>query len=396
MINGDILKNDKYELTDIELIHNGHILHRIKALDDFLGVNKDDIGGFIESDSNLSMYGSSWIYDDAKIFDDAKLGAVGNIYNNVQIFENAYVDGIDVEIHNNVHVYGKSRISGNAKILDNVHIYGNAKISENAIVSGNAKISENAIVSGNAKISGNAFIHGSIHIQYIENISGNVDIIKYPNRIKYVDNCNINSISFPYQNCTWNYIKALAEMSVNDLVSEYNDKQLSIVKVLSDWHDETDMPTLENILTHIFDLEDGNVRYEDSSIRYENIIKNDYLRYYLTIQEYLIRKYNSSYITLYRGTPLNNIQNTEADLNFSMSKLSNVTSWTSDRYIAESFGELDEGVLITAHIPIKSIFELDDLAHNLAIHDMGIEHQYIIMGNDFKIISLEYVINPED
>ena len=52
--------NKKYELTDETIKIDGHILHRIKALKDLTiipmscMVFKGDLGGFVESEENLS------------------------------------------------------------------------------------------------------------------------------------------------------------------------------------------------------------------------------------------------------------------------------------------------------------------------------------------------------
>jgi len=45
---------------------NDSILYRIRALKDFGDVKKGDIGGYIQSKSNLSQEGNVWIYDAAK------------------------------------------------------------------------------------------------------------------------------------------------------------------------------------------------------------------------------------------------------------------------------------------------------------------------------------------
>ena len=44
----------------------GRTLYRIRALRDFNDVKKGNIGGYIESESNLSQEGDCWVYDNAK------------------------------------------------------------------------------------------------------------------------------------------------------------------------------------------------------------------------------------------------------------------------------------------------------------------------------------------
>lgn len=61
------ISNQKYEITDIA--HEEYpFLHRIRALRDICGeICAGDIGGFVESESNLSAEPGdcAWIFDDA-------------------------------------------------------------------------------------------------------------------------------------------------------------------------------------------------------------------------------------------------------------------------------------------------------------------------------------------
>ena len=66
--------NDKYELTKETKVILGKTLHRIKALKSFGIVLKGELGGFIESASNLSVYdnagvsGNAWASGDAQVY----------------------------------------------------------------------------------------------------------------------------------------------------------------------------------------------------------------------------------------------------------------------------------------------------------------------------------------
>ena len=91
----------KYKLTTNTKEWAGVTLYQIEYLKSFAGVTKGDLGGWIESESNLSQDG------DAHVFDNA-------------------------------HVYGNARVSGNA------HVYGDAHVFDNAHVSGNAWVSAKA------------------------------------------------------------------------------------------------------------------------------------------------------------------------------------------------------------------------------------------------------------
>ena len=91
-------------------------LYRIKALKDFYDVKKGDIGGYIQSENNLSQLGDCWIYDNAKVYGNAVV--VGN----AKVCDYA-------RVHNNARVFGNAIIRDNAVVRGEVCIWGNAMIS---------------------------------------------------------------------------------------------------------------------------------------------------------------------------------------------------------------------------------------------------------------------------
>lgn len=52
---------------------NGHVLHRIRAVKDFGIVKFGRIGGWIESEANLSHEGWCFVNDEAKVFESARI-----------------------------------------------------------------------------------------------------------------------------------------------------------------------------------------------------------------------------------------------------------------------------------------------------------------------------------
>ena len=70
----------KYELTSETKIVFGHILYRIKALSSFGCVSAGDLGGFLESEKNLSQNGNAWVSGDAEVFGDAEVSEIGAIF----------------------------------------------------------------------------------------------------------------------------------------------------------------------------------------------------------------------------------------------------------------------------------------------------------------------------
>ena len=59
----------KYEILENDTIQvNGHKLLRIRALRNFWTVEKGQLGGYVESEENLSHNGNAWVFGDARVF----------------------------------------------------------------------------------------------------------------------------------------------------------------------------------------------------------------------------------------------------------------------------------------------------------------------------------------
>ena len=70
----------KYELTSETKIVFGHILYRIKALSSFGCVSAGDLGGFLESEKNLSQNGNAWVFGNAEVYGNAEVSKIGSIF----------------------------------------------------------------------------------------------------------------------------------------------------------------------------------------------------------------------------------------------------------------------------------------------------------------------------
>lgn len=172
---------NKYKLTDETIIINGHILHRIQALKDFNFVAKDDLGGFVESEKNLSHEGKCWIYDNAKVYGNASITKDAQIYDRAEIFDKAFITGL-VDVEGSAKIFGNAYLTNNVIVKGKAKIYDNAFISEFAIISNdacifeNATITENAIIKNSTKIYGDSIIGGRVIVRDTAKISGNVKI----------------------------------------------------------------------------------------------------------------------------------------------------------------------------------------------------------------------------
>ena len=61
----------KYELTSEYIEVFGRKLFRIKALIAFGSIEVGELGGYVETENNLSQSGNAWVYGDARVSDNA-------------------------------------------------------------------------------------------------------------------------------------------------------------------------------------------------------------------------------------------------------------------------------------------------------------------------------------
>ena len=72
----------KYEILKDEFIEfNDRKLYRIKALKDFRDVKKGTVGGYIESEQNLSQEGDAWVSGDARVSGNARVSGYARVLN---------------------------------------------------------------------------------------------------------------------------------------------------------------------------------------------------------------------------------------------------------------------------------------------------------------------------
>lgn len=83
---------EKYELLkDDTKIMLGRTLYRIKSVRDFGNVEKGDLGGYIESENNLSHYGNAWVCDNARVCGNARVSDNARVWGNAEVCGNAVI-----------------------------------------------------------------------------------------------------------------------------------------------------------------------------------------------------------------------------------------------------------------------------------------------------------------
>ena len=194
----------KYELTDDFICHNGRILYRIRALRDFSNVRAGDLGGYIQTEHNLSHEGNAWVDDYAKVYDKARVDdnalicCLAEVCDNVEIRGNAKISNYakvsgyavvygNAEVYNSAKVYDYARVSCDASVSTEAIVCGRAKIYDKAIISGYAKIHgeaevcEYAHVWGDAEVCGKAVVFGNAYIRGDAKVNGKADYIVFKN-----------------------------------------------------------------------------------------------------------------------------------------------------------------------------------------------------------------------
>ena len=156
------MEEKNYELTNIAKKINGHVVYRIKCINEFKCQDKvikvGQLGGFVESYDNLSD--NAWIDDDSVVYGDS-------------------------EVSGNAYVCGNSIVHGSALVFDEAYVCDDAEICENAWVFGRAYVSK-SLIFGSAKITGNVEIKRHVKIGGLCKIQDDVRFLvdkKYENGI---------------------------------------------------------------------------------------------------------------------------------------------------------------------------------------------------------------------
>ena len=82
----------KYELTTESKDYFGHKLFRIRALISFKFVAKGELGGFVESEKNVSHSGDAWVSGNACVSEDARVSGNAQVSGDAQVYGDAKIE----------------------------------------------------------------------------------------------------------------------------------------------------------------------------------------------------------------------------------------------------------------------------------------------------------------
>lgn len=133
--------NNKYQIIYYDKMKkvfgdSGPTVYRIKALRDIgSDVKKGDLGGYIESEKNLSIDGDCWVYDNACVFEDAR------VLKNAKVKDESIIAGHAIITDNAITeqescILGYTMIGGNVRTSFMFRIYSPTVFLGNSILKG--------------------------------------------------------------------------------------------------------------------------------------------------------------------------------------------------------------------------------------------------------------------
>lgn len=263
--------NTKYRITNYqkifwsEKLQKTITLYRIQALQTFGDVKKNDYGGFIESEKNLSTNDKSWIYNDAAVFDQAKILGSSKILGDSMIYDNAIVN-------QNSIVFGSSEVFGSAKIMGNSVIKNHAKVYDTVIISGRSEIKDNAEVFGNSLLFDNVVIGDNVRV-YDSKIQGKSVFAN--NALIFDSNCFFSNVSgsIKINNSDISFTNVFGNIAINgSIISESLIEEATKINQAYIYNSviRGNSKIKNSDLSKSFISENANIEY--SKITYSNIL----------------------------------------------------------------------------------------------------------------------------
>ena len=174
----------KYELTDNTSSYKGIVLHQIRALRSFGNVKTGELGGFIESEDNLSHIGTCWVYNSAKVYgkiklmgtsivsdeaivtgnatirvciitDNSMFNASGNIRGKLIMSDDSYLSG-------NINLVGQLTMADSSSIRGSIDCSGQIIMADSSSIKDTLKCSGQLSMSDDSSMNGNSCIYGSV------------------------------------------------------------------------------------------------------------------------------------------------------------------------------------------------------------------------------------------
>lgn len=157
----------KYKLTDETTKIDGKTLYRIEAIIPFLNIHEGDLGGYIETEKNLSHEGDCWVFDDPMVSGNAI------VKDNALVCDDSWVKD-DATVEGKALVRNGGIVGGKAVVKDTAWVDGGSVYDE-AIIEGDCQVRGD--VSGHAKIKDNVVVEQGAEVIDAE-VSGTTTVVK--------------------------------------------------------------------------------------------------------------------------------------------------------------------------------------------------------------------------
>ena len=185
----------KYRITDETIEVDGVILHRIRLVRRLEAMPAGYIGGWVESEHNLSHQGDAWIEGDSMVFGDARVEGDATVRYGAKVSGNSVVRGKatvsqsavrdnavveDFAVLVEADVSGNGRVSGLAKcyggtVSDNAHqmggilnarsaMAGHSRVCFDGVLEPDASITGHVVVAGRGKVGGGVQLDGWVQV----------------------------------------------------------------------------------------------------------------------------------------------------------------------------------------------------------------------------------------
>ena len=149
----------KYELTENTKEIPRHILYQIRALINIpeRDIKIGDLGGYIQTEDNLSHEGRCWVRNNADVYDNAC------VFGDAQVYHNACVSG-KAQVFGNARIWGEAHVSGDAMVYGSASVFDRAQVYDKAKVYGDTSVYNDAQIYGWASVQGNASVHNNAQV----------------------------------------------------------------------------------------------------------------------------------------------------------------------------------------------------------------------------------------
>lgn len=163
----------KYEiLRNFNVNINGRDVYKIRALRDVGTVPAGTLGGYVESEANLSHKGDCWIANSAIACGDSRVSGNARLLDEAKLFDQAAIrDEATVagqaELHDFASAEGQATVSDRTMMRDHSKVRDNAVVSNGRIVlKGHSSVAEDAVVEGKTRLENSARVEGQAHVKH--------------------------------------------------------------------------------------------------------------------------------------------------------------------------------------------------------------------------------------